>query len=61
MEDQIDNRPGKDWWYGFLARNKLTMRSSSALESYRASACTEDKLRKWYCDFEQLLLTPWIT
>ena len=29
-----DNRPGKDWWYSFLTRNKLAWRSPSALESY---------------------------
>lgn len=52
-----DNRPGKDWWYGFLARQKLTMHSASSLEHYRASACTEEKLHKWYNDFEQFILT----
>ena len=51
-----DNRPGKDWWYAFLARNKLTVRSPSSLEMYRASACTKDKLDQWYADFEQFLL-----
>lgn len=52
----VDNRPGKDWWYGFLSRNKLTIRRTSALESYRASACTKEVLEKWYTDFEQFLL-----
>ena len=52
-----DNRPGKDWWYGFLARNKLGMRSASALEGHRASACTEEKLLKWYINYEQFLLS----
>ena len=40
-----DNRPGKDWWYSFLSRNKLAWRSPSALEAYRASACTKESWR----------------
>ena len=58
MADRIlkDNRPRKDWWYSFLARNKLAWRSPSALESYRASACTKEKLEEWYTKFEQFLI-----
>lgn len=42
-----DNRPGKDWWYAFVRRNpKLSLRSASLLESYRASACSEEALEK---------------
>ena len=37
------------------------MRFASSLESYRASACTEEKLRKWYNDFEQFILTHGIS
>ena len=51
-----DNRPGKDWWYSFLTRNKLAWRSPSALEAYRASACTKEKLEEWYTKFEQFLI-----
>ena len=46
-----DNRPGKDWWYSFLIRNKLAWRSPSAPKSYRASACTKEKLEEWYVKF----------
>ena len=51
-----DNRRGKDWWYGVLARQKLSMHSASSLEYYRASACTPEKLQQWYNDFEQFSL-----
>ena len=50
-----DNRPGKDWWYAFLARNNLTIRSPSSLEMYRVSACTKQNLESWYARFEQFL------
>ena len=52
-----DNRPGKDWWYTFVRRNpKLSLRSASLLESYRASACSPEALEKWYVGYEQFLL-----
>ena len=51
-----DNRPGKDWWYAFLARNNLAVRSPSSLEMYRASACTKQNLESWYAQFEQFLV-----
>ena len=50
-----DNHPGKDWWYAFLARNNLTIRSPSSLEIYRASVCTKHNLEHWYAMFEQFL------
>ena len=50
------DNPGKEWWYSFLSRNKLAWRSPSALESYRASACTKEKLEEWYTNFEQFLI-----
>ena len=43
----VNNRPGKDWWYSFVSRKKLTFRSPSALASYRASACTPERLQCW--------------
>lgn len=51
-----DNRPGKDWWYSLLSRNKLAWRSPSALEAYQASACTKEKLKEWYTKFEQFVI-----
>ena len=56
-----DNRPGSHWWYSFVCRNKLSLRSPSTLESYRASACTPEKLQTWYHDFEQFLVTNGLT
>ena len=50
-----DNRPGKDWWYAFLTRNNLTIRSPSSLEMYWASACTKQNLESWYARFKQFL------
>lgn len=53
------NRPGKDWWYGFLAQ-KLTMRSWNTTEPqlemlrhwYAVSSYPwcEDASRIWNCD-----------
>ena len=43
-----DNRPGRDWWYGFLRRHpKISIRSPEQLEAARASA--------WYHDFGKFL------
>lgn len=53
----VDNKPGKDWWYAFVSRNKLSLRSPSTLESYRASACTPEKLQTWYHKYEEFLVT----
>ena len=51
-----DNRPGKDWWYGFLRRHpNLTMRSPEQLQVSRASACSKQRLDKWYKDFDDFL------
>ena len=52
-----ENRPGKDWWYGFLRRHpKVAMRQPQALQASRASACTAEVLDKWFHEFEQFLL-----
>jgi len=51
-----DNLPGKDWWYAFLRRHpKLSMRSPEPLQLARATACTEEAIRRWYVEFEQFL------
>ena len=51
-----DNRPGKDWWYGFLRRHpSVVMRTPEPLQLARAKACTEEAIRKWYVEFEQIL------
>ena len=51
-----DNRPGKDWWYGFLRRHpNLTMRSPEQLQVSRASACSKQRLDKWNKDFDGFL------
>ena len=52
----VDNRPGRDWWHGFLRRHpKLCFRSPEQLALARASACSEQKLYNWYCEFEKFL------
>ena len=52
-----DNRPGKDWWYGFLRRHpKVSMRTPQQLQASRASTCTPQTLDKWFSEFEQFLL-----
>lgn len=49
-------RPGNKWWLGFLKRHEtLTMRMPENLDSYRATACTKERLSKWYDDFRQFL------
>ena len=51
-----DGRPGNKWWLGFLKRHEtLTMRMPENLDSYRATACTKERLSKWYDDFRQFL------
>ena len=52
-----ENRPGKDWWYGFLRRHpNVAMRQPQALQASRARACTAAVLDKWFYEFEQFLL-----
>ena len=51
-----ENRPGKDWWYGFLHRHStVAMRQPQALQASHASACTAQVLDKWFFEFEQFL------
>ena len=46
----------KDWWYAFLCRHpKLSMHSPEPLQLARATACTEEAIRRWYVGFEQFL------
>ena len=52
-----ENRPGRDWWYGFLRRHpQLSMRQPQGLQEARAACCTPAVLDKWFVDFEQFLL-----
>ena len=51
-----DNRPGKDWWHGFLRRHpELSLRSPEQLQLARASACSQEKLMSWYGAYEEFL------
>ena len=44
-----NNRPQKDWWYGFLRRHpELQMKKTADLEVARAIACKPERLKKWY-------------
>ena len=52
----VENRPGRDWWYGFLQRHpELSFRSPEQLQISRASACSKERLTRWYRAFEQFL------
>ena len=52
----VENRPGRDWWYGFLRRHpRLSFRSPEQLQISRASACSKERLTQWYTAFEQFL------
>ena len=51
-----DNRPGKDWYYLFLRRHpELTERKPESLQISRAMACSEEKVLKWFNDFEAFI------
>ena len=52
-----DNRPGKDWWYGFLRRHpRVSLKTPQPLQASRARSCTPQALDKWFSDYEQFLL-----
>ena len=52
----VENRPGRDWWYGFLQRHpELSFRSPEHLQISRASACSKERLTRWYRAFKQFL------
>ena len=51
-----DNKPGRKWFAALLKRHpQLSLRMPEQLESYRAIACTKEKLDHWYSDFIQFL------
>lgn len=51
-----DNRPGKEWWYGFLQRHpQVAMCSTEPLQLAHASACSNEKLTDWYSKFKEFL------
>ena len=51
-----DNRPGKDWYYLFLRRHpELTERKPENLQISRVMACSEEKVLRWFNDFEAFI------
>lgn len=47
-----DNRPGKDWWYGFVKRHpEVSERQPQQLGKERAIV-TQSKVNKWFADYE---------
>ncbi|XP_053402897.1 uncharacterized protein LOC123562153 [Mercenaria mercenaria] len=47
-----DNRPGKDWWYGFVKRHpEMTERLPQDLGKERATI-TQAKVQRWFEEFE---------
>jgi len=56
------NRPGKTWWYRFLARHpEIRCKTPSPLETGRAIPCTEDSILSWFSQFQKTLLQEGIT
>jgi len=47
-----DNRPGKDWWYGFVKRHpELFERTPQQLGKERA-IITQAKVNQWFSDYD---------
>lgn len=58
----IDNRPGKTWWYRFLARHpEIRPKTPSPLETARIMSCTEESIRSWFAEFQKTLIREGIT
>ena len=49
----VNNRPGREWWNGFLKRNpSLSLRVAENLSKARAVSCSKEVIMDWFQDFQ---------
>ena len=51
-----ENRPGKSWFYGFMARNDdLKRLNTEKLEISRAMSCRPERVNNWFTELKAIM------